>query len=781
MHEYTSPRRQKHQPTRIFLANTFLANISLDGSHRDTKYRALVELYEKDTASLSSTPTSQDDLSAAPDALPPSAPPPTGATTPASLLRPQSLVAKVSRPRRGAGVRRSNSMRSGHSRKSTSLSSSSLDSLESETPGTTDDEEGRDKEFPLKEFKGRRGPVRNLREEFDQEQVLVEAKAKRARQQQRRSSSGSHSKSVKTDFFLGRREKASRTISGSSAESALGRAATVPRSGSISPPPSAGLPFLSASPPIIEARDDFREHDVVVPVEMSVSDALAHPGEILDNHRGVVTEKREFRFVTTVKNEWPVGQYSYISKYKLEPTIEETSEKVDVSGRTVTYQTPPDSLMQRFISQFTRNNSINSVASSRPSAPSPDGLPLPASHQRPTPTLRRPWPWPLKSRLAAVAAPHPPPIRPRRVSVGATSIHIDTEAEALENLLGIKLSTDPEDDLSYEHLLVPLAWGVDYIGDLTQEEAQNLLNTGEISVMNKLLVMPAHPNSFDEAFALSKLWRREVHEYRPKYCTVASQDSSRSSQEQPARVERHFSVDAYKPGVLDDPEWEIAVRRQNVYLESFFSSVISNDLEPDKKKDALNDLFRSKFPHIQLTFSKFKSLKRDMQKACTDQQIRLDLAVVALSYVYFEKLVLRGFINKPNRKILASVCVVLAAKMNDLSKEEHRQLFHSIQAQLRVERTELNAFEFPVMVALGLDLHVPLRFVRYHYDRLMAHTQTFLPPVYQLPLPDPCPRPPARQRLSLTLRPIRQMTFPTFTTPPAHRVVNPRPAPKKTK
>ena len=44
----------------------------------------------------------------------------------------------------------------------------------------------------------------------------------------------------------------------------------------------------------------------------------------------------------------------------------------------------------------------------------------------------------------------------------------------------------------------------------------------------------------------------------------------------------------------------------------------------------------------------------------------LDLLTVALSYVYFEILVLRGAITKPNRKFCAGACIILAAKVNDV-------------------------------------------------------------------------------------------------------------------
>lgn len=244
-------------------------------------------------------------------------------------------------------------------------------------------------------------------------------------------------------------------------------------------------------------------------------------------------------------------------------------EQHQSTGHTVTFSVQPQSLLQRIFSRFTRNDSMNSVTTGRNSAPSPD------HSSRTTPLLRRPWQWPLKSRITQPHI-HVHSVRPRRLSA-ASSIHIDTEAEALENLLGIRLTADPDDELSYENLLVPLAWTVDYIGDLTPDEAKSLLNTGEIAQTNKLI--PAHPNSFDENYAYAKLFRRDFSEFRPKYSAISSQESNRSSQE-PARAGPQFANDGYKPGILEDPEWETAVKRQNLYLESYFVSrvsAVSND------------------------------------------------------------------------------------------------------------------------------------------------------------------------------------------------------------
>lgn len=48
---------------------------------------------------------------------------------------------------------------------------------------------------------------------------------------------------------------------------------------------------------------------------------------------------------------------------------------------------------------------------------------------------------------------------------------------------------------------------------------------------------------------------------------------------------------------------------------------------------------------------------------------------VAMAFVYFEKLVLQGKLNKQNRKLCTGACVLLAAKIGgDLKKHEVKLL-----------------------------------------------------------------------------------------------------------
>lgn len=67
------------------------------------------------------------------------------------------------------------------------------------------------------------------------------------------------------------------------------------------------------------------------------------------------------------------------------------------------------------------------------------------------------------------------------------------------------------------------------------------------------------------------------------------------------------------------------------------------------------------------------SLKREMRNL--SEECSLEPVTVSMAYVYFEKLVLQGKLNKQNRKLCAGACVLLAAKISsDLRKHEVKHL-----------------------------------------------------------------------------------------------------------
>lgn len=119
-------------------------------------------------------------------------------------------------------------------------------------------------------------------------------------------------------------------------------------------------------------------------------------------------------------------------------------------------------------------------------------------------------------------------------------------------------------------------------------------------------------------------------------------------------------------------------------------------------------------------------------------ECNLDLLTVALSYVYFEMLVLKNYITKINRKFCAAACVILAAKLNDVKGSALKALIEvprddALISQLhkpyltlqksesvfRLNRKDLLTTEFNVLVVLEFGLHVPTWQVYPHYQRLL--------------------------------------------------------------
>ncbi|XP_061835242.2 CDK5 and ABL1 enzyme substrate 1 isoform X1 [Nerophis lumbriciformis] len=174
----------------------------------------------------------------------------------------------------------------------------------------------------------------------------------------------------------------------------------------------------------------------------------------------------------------------------------------------------------------------------------------------------------------------------------------------------------------------------------------------------------------------------------------------------------------YDPNLLDDPQWPCGKHKRVLIFPSYMTTVIEYVKPSDLKKD-MNETFKEKFPHIRLTLSKIRSLKREIKKLAQDE-CGYEEPTVAMAFVYFEKLVLQGKLNKQNRKLCTGACVLLAAKIGgDLKKHEVKLLIDKLEERFRVNRRELIAFEFPVLVALEFNLHLPEHEVMPHYRRLL--------------------------------------------------------------
>ncbi|XP_029362565.1 CDK5 and ABL1 enzyme substrate 2 [Echeneis naucrates] len=176
-------------------------------------------------------------------------------------------------------------------------------------------------------------------------------------------------------------------------------------------------------------------------------------------------------------------------------------------------------------------------------------------------------------------------------------------------------------------------------------------------------------------------------------------------------------VAEYDPNLLSDPQWPCGRHKRVLIFASYVTTVIEYVKPSDLKKD-MNETFKEKFPHIKLTLSKIRSLKREMR--AVSEECCLQPVTIAMAFVYFEKLVLQGRLNKQNRKLVAAACVLLAAKISsDLRKPEVKQLIDKLEERFRINRRELIPLEFPVLVALEMGLYLPENKVMPHYRRLV--------------------------------------------------------------
>ncbi|KAK6105210.1 Cyclin N-terminal domain family protein [Brugia pahangi] len=157
--------------------------------------------------------------------------------------------------------------------------------------------------------------------------------------------------------------------------------------------------------------------------------------------------------------------------------------------------------------------------------------------------------------------------------------------------------------------------------------------------------------------------------------------------------------------------------RKTVMKFNGYVSIVTHYQPDSEVKRLVNEAFRSRFPHVHVSFSKIKSIKRELHQIAV--ACNLEDATTAHAYVFYEKVLLKGLVCKMNRKLVAGAALLIAAKITDFGSTCISDVVNYLESSLRISRKELVRYEIPLCAALSFNLRVPVWQLLPHYQRIV--------------------------------------------------------------
>ena len=207
----------------------------------------------------------------------------------------------------------------------------------------------------------------------------------------------------------------------------------------------------------------------------------------------------------------------------------------------------------------------------------------------------------------------------------------------------------------------------------------------------------------------SQVLQRE-EEPKEKTCTEAS------AEEADCEVDLAAGVKSYKHCL----KWKSACAGR-IDLSEF-----PPRLRPSALKDELNTEFQEKYPFLprKLTLSKILSLKDALVRVLC-LQMHHDPMLAAVAWIYFERLLGQGLVNKQNRKVYCAACALLSIKFYaEASPRKSEDLTTSrLDSTGHLSQKTLLEREFEVYAALRFSLLLPLSEVQPTYEKILKRLE----------------------------------------------------------
>lgn len=183
----------------------------------------------------------------------------------------------------------------------------------------------------------------------------------------------------------------------------------------------------------------------------------------------------------------------------------------------------------------------------------------------------------------------------------------------------------------------------------------------------------------------------------------------------------------YDPNSLDDPSMLYGSHRyvlqRSVQTGPILSSMILY-VNKEELRESLNEQFHERHPNLppSLTLSKIRNIKKKILVTCV--KLDIELSTVALGMINFERLCLKGYVTKLNRKLSMAVAILLAYKFNEnMCQKYHKtleQLLEYFDQEWDLSKKQIFEAEFGAYVYLGFLLHAPYQHLYLMYSRLLT-------------------------------------------------------------